>query len=140
MSEENEKIPHELVKRQESHHLTKGGEPHGNNNLEKIDHRISDSDTSIRDAMMLTQIRRELIQQDEHRLDRYHMRTTEKRQFWSKLVFSGSAVLTGIGFVGLGHPIEGFAVMGIGFHWLAPDFVKSIYDRILSRGANQNGK
>lgn len=99
--------------------------------LARLDERIADPNTQIQDALILTRIRGELIRQDELRLDRDHARRSETRQFWGKLGFSVGAVGTGIGLIAMGFRLEGFLAMGIGFHWLAPDFVRSLYDRIL---------
>lgn len=108
--------------------------------LDLIGSRIADPKTSVQDAIILTQICGELVRQEEDRKDREHARVLEKRQFFGKMAFSAGAVCAGLGLIGTGMHLEGFAIMGIGFHWLAPDFVKSIYDRILGKGGNQNGK
>ena len=139
MSGKKEKIPQKLATQDSRQPLAE--DPfEKQHHLDLVGQRIAAPETSIRDAVMLTRIRDELIRQEEYGKDREHLRTAEKRQFWCKLVFSGGAVCTGAGLMATGHPLEGFAVMGIGFHWLAPDFVKSIYERLLSRETKQNGK
>jgi hypothetical protein len=101
------------------------------NSLTRIDNRIADPATSIQEAMILTRIRGEIIKQDEFRLDRADVRRVRGRQFWGKLLFSVGAVGTGAALIATGMPLEGFVILGVGFHWLAPDFVKSVYGQIL---------
>ena len=97
--------------------------------IARIDARISDPATPVHEALILTRIRREIIDQEESRLDRDCARRAQARQFWGKLAFSVGAVGTGLGLITFGLPLEGFLILGVGFHWLAPDFVKSIYGR-----------
>lgn len=100
--------------------------------LDRLSERIADSKTPLPESLVLMQIRDEMIRQDEYRLDRAHIRRAETRQFWAKLAFSAGAAGTGIGLIATGFTLEGFVALGIGFHWLAPDFVSRIYDRIFS--------
>jgi hypothetical protein len=97
----------------------------------RIDARIGDPATPMQEAMVLTRIRGEIIKQDESRLDRTDARRARSRQFWGKMCFSVGAVATGGGLIAVGMHLEGFVILGVGFHWLAPDFVKGVYDRVL---------
>ena len=108
--------------------------------IDVLSQRIADPQTSPHEAVLFTLIRRELIEQDQAILDREHARAGEIRSFWARLAFSGAAVAAGGALIGSGLPLEGFVILGIGLHWLAPDFVKTIYDRILGRGGKQDGE
>jgi hypothetical protein len=103
------------------------------NHLNALSQRISDEATPIPDALVLTRIRREIIEQDEFQLDQHHVRRSEIRQFYGKMAFSAGGVLAGLGLIFTGHVPEGFVVMGVGFHWLAPDFVSSVWNRVLGK-------
>jgi hypothetical protein len=98
-----------------------------------IDARIADPSTPLADAIALTQIRHELTRQDEFRSERKHLRDVENRNFWGKIVFSAGAVAVGLGLIAVGHP-EGFVIVGTGVYWLAPDFVRSMYERMIPGG------
>ena len=99
--------------------------------IARIDARIGDPSTPMPETIALARIRGEIIKQDEFRLDREDARRAKGRQFWGKLFFSVGAVGTGAGLIVAGLPLEGFVILGVGFHWLAPDFVKSVYGRVL---------
>lgn len=103
------------------------------NHLDALSQRISSEATPIPDALVLTRIRREMIEQDEFQLDQHHVRRSEIRQFYGKMAFSSGGVLAGLGLIFTGHVPEGFVVMGVGFHWLAPDFVSSVWNRVLGK-------
>lgn len=102
--------------------------------IARLDARIADPRTSVQEAIILVQIRGEMKKQDELALDSVDLRKARAREFWGKLIFSVGAVGAGAGLIAGGMHLEGFAIMGVGFHWLAPDFVKSIYGRILGGG------
>lgn len=102
------------------------------NGLDLLDKRIANPETSIQDAMILTKIRGEVIKQNEYRLHRDAARRAKSHQFWGKLLFSAGAVGTGGVLIAIGLHLEGFVILGAGFHWLAPDFVKSVYGRVLA--------
>ena len=95
-----------------------------------IDKRIADPNTPPSDAITLTQIRHEITRQDEFRLERAHQRRVENRNFWGKIIFSAGTVAVGLGLIAVGHP-EGFVIVGTGVYWLAPGFVRSMYERII---------
>jgi hypothetical protein len=96
-----------------------------------IDARIGDQATPIQEAVVLVKIRGEILRQDEFRKDREDARRAKGRSFWGKLAFSVVAVGTGAALISTGLTLEGFVILGVGFHWLAPDFVRSVYDRVL---------
>jgi hypothetical protein len=108
------------------------------NHTNALAHRIASASTSIQDAVVLTRIREEIIRQDEDRGDRRYARRSETRQFYAKMIFSAGAVASGAGLIATGHGPEGFVVMGVGLHWLAPDFVTSIWNRFFGKGERAN--
>lgn len=105
-----------------------------------VDSRIGDPATPIQEVVILTKVRGELITQDEHRLDRAEARTTKNRQFWGKFGLSIVAIGTGVVLISVGSHLEGFVILGVGFHWLAPDFVKMAYGRILGGKDKSDGE
>ena len=105
-----------------------------------IDSRISNPATPIQEVVILTKIRGELIAQDEHRLDRAAARKSKNLQFWGKLILSTVAIATGGILIGYGLHLEGFLILGAGFHWLAPDFVKMAWGRVLGRRDKSDGE
>jgi hypothetical protein len=92
----------------------------------------------LQEAVILTQIRGEIIRQNEFIRDCAYIRRIEARQFWAKFGFSVLATGTGIGLVTAGFTLEGFVTLGIGFHWLAPDFVRGVFDRVLGARDKNN--
>jgi len=127
-------VPDAEIARRDAGSVSARQTPQGE--LTRLDERIADPRTPLHEALVLTRIRGEIVRQNEFGRDRDHARRSETRQFWGKLGFSAVGVATGIGLVAMGFRLEGFVVIGIGFHWLAPDFVRGIYDRIF--GAKDN--
>lgn len=136
MAEPQDKCPPELA-RTEQYGLPSITPSAQSTPLAPLDARIFDPATPVQEVMILADIRGKMILQDELVLDRANARQNENRQFWGKLAFSVGAVGTGVGLIATGLHLEGFVILGIGFHWLAPDFVKNMYDRIL--GGKENG-
>ena len=139
MSEDETKVTTDLARRGDAVDPALAAERgHPENPLARIDARVADPRTPIPEAITLVQIRGEMIKQDELRLDRADLRKARGREFWGKLCFSIGGVATGVGLIVAGLHLEGFVILGAGFHWLAPDFVKSIYGRIFGGGGKDD--
>jgi hypothetical protein len=108
--------------------------------LALLDSRIGDPATPVEEAIALTRIRGEIVKQEEFRLDKAGERRAEARQYLGKLGFSALAVCTGVGLIATGTTWVGFVILGVGFHWLAPDFVTNVYSRILGAKDKTNAE
>jgi hypothetical protein len=98
-----------------------------------LDARIADRTVPTDEAIALIGARRDLVDQRELQFDRAHERHLEALRFWSMVGFATAAVTIGTLFVFTDHAMAGFFLLGIGFYRLAPDFIKSVSDRMLGK-------
>lgn len=77
--------------------------------------------------MVLTQIRGELIRQEEARADGEHRRSLERLQLYYKLIAAPVAFGTGVAFVALTSLVEvGLLLIGAGLAAFVPDYVRMV--------------
>lgn len=105
--------------------------------LTALDHRISDPATPLDQLGPLISHRAELVKQDEFRSNQSLLRRLASRDALGKMSFSGGAVVLGTALFYTGHLLEGFLILGIGFHWIAPELTTRIYDRFLGKGNDE---
>jgi len=91
-----------------------------------IDERLASS-TDLRELVVLTQIRGELVRQEEARADGEHRRALERLQLYYKLMAAPVAFGTGVAFVAL-TPLVGVGLflIGAGLAAFAPDYVRMV--------------
>ena len=91
-----------------------------------IDERLASS-TDLRELVVLTQIRGELVRQEEAQSDGEHRRSLERLQLYYKLIAAPVAFGTGVAFVAL-TPLVGVGLflIGAGLAAFAPDYVRMV--------------
>ena len=108
-------------------------ELHQSSALAGLDARISDPATPADELPKLIALRGEIANQDEFRANQGLLRRLANRASWGKIVFSAAAVALGTALFFAGHTLEGSLMLGIGFHWVAPELTKRIYDWLLGK-------
>ena len=90
-----------------------------------IEERLTRADNP-QDIVLWTQVRGEIIRQDEDAKNQEHQRSSEKRQVRYKMVFSVSAFVVGIGMLIGGLTYPGLFISGAGLFGFVPDYVKAL--------------
>lgn len=93
-----------------------------------LDERISKATTQ--EMLELVYIRDQIIQQDETRLHRTHVRMLEKRNFYAKVGLSFCSFAGGIGLVVAEFGLPGFLCLGAGLYAIAPNFIDRMTDSL----------
>ncbi|MCE2394431.1 hypothetical protein J4G02_07560 [Candidatus Poribacteria bacterium] len=93
--------------------------------LSSIEKRLIEADNP-QDIVLWTQVRGEIIRQNEGAKNQKHQRSSEKRQVWYKMVFSVSAFVVGIGMLIGGLTYLGLFISGAGLFGFVPDYVKAL--------------
>ena len=93
--------------------------------LSSIEKRLIEADNP-QDIVLWTQVRGEIIRQDEDAKNQEHQRSSEKRQVRYKMVFSVSAFVVGIGMLIGGLTYPGLFISGAGLFGFVPDYVKAL--------------
>ena len=93
--------------------------------LSSIEKRLIEADNP-QDIVLWTQVRGEIIRQNEGAKNQEHQRSSEKRQVWYKMVFSVSAFVVGIGMLIGGLTYLGLFISGAGLFGFVPDYVKAL--------------
>lgn len=105
--------------------------------MEGIANRIVSANTP-QELVLLTQIRGEILKQNNDAADREHRRKMDKLQIAGKLTLTGVTIALGTGLVIANFPTAGFFILGSGLFWLAPDYVKAILKWKKEKGINAN--
>ena len=93
--------------------------------LLSIERRLTQAENP-QDIVLWTQVRGEIIRQDEDAKNQEHQRSSEKRQVRYKMVFSVSAFVVGIGMLIGGLTYPGLFISGAGLFGFVPDYVKAL--------------
>lgn len=132
MSEENG----ELVKTSSPEfQLPSEPSPDDATTLSQIEARLAKAD-SAQDAILWTQVRGEIIQQDKTRKDGEHRRFLEKTQVLYDIGLSISALAIGTILVAKGFAYAGLLILGAGLKF-APDYLKEAF---LRRGKGEGNE
>ena len=94
--------------------------------LSSIEQRLIQADNP-QDIVFWTQVRKEIIQQDEEAKNQEHRRSLEKAQVWYKMGFSVIAFVVGIGLYINGLALPGLFILGAGLFGVVPDYVKMVF-------------
>lgn len=101
--------------------------------LSSIEERIIHADNP-QDIVLWTQVRGEIMRQDEEVKNQEHQRSSEKRQVRYKMVFSVSAFVVGIGMLIGGLTYPGLFISGAGLFGFVPDYVRAILKLFREKG------
>jgi hypothetical protein len=96
--------------------------------LDAVAERLAASE-SPQDVVLWTQVRGEILRQNEEAENRRHQRQMEKIQLYGKISLSIVALGVGILLLKFGYTTAGYFALGAGMFWLAPDFVKAFFDK-----------
>jgi hypothetical protein len=122
MSQSNPETSSQLAKKQESVDI-----------LGSVAERLAQA-SSPRDIVLWTQVRGEVLRQDEEAEDRRQQRQLERIQLYGKLLLSVVAIAIGVLLLKWDYSVAGLFSLGVGFFWLAPDLVKAVFDKFKVRG------
>jgi hypothetical protein len=100
--------------------------------------RRLDRAESAQEVLLWTQVRGEMLRQNDESEDRKHRRWLQKASLLTRVALSSVGVLAGGGLVLAGHDISGLFALGAGLFCIAPDFVRSFFDRVLPRTGGDN--
>lgn len=117
MSETNPEVPNQLAEKQASVDI-----------LDSVAERLAQA-SSPRDVVLWTQVRGELLRQNEEVEDRKQQRQLERIQLYGKLLLSMIAIVVGVLLLKWGYGVAGLFSLGVGLFWLAPDLVKGVFDK-----------
>ena len=93
--------------------------------LSSIEERLIQADNP-QDIVLWTQVRAEIIRQNEESKNQEHQRSLEKAQVRYKMIFSVSAFVVGIGMLIGGLTYPGLFISGAGLFGFVPDYVKAL--------------
>ena len=96
--------------------------------LAAVEERLVNAN-SPQDVILWTQVRGEILRQDNILKDQEHRRRLERIQVQFKMGLSIATVLAGAGLVVGGFQGAGLFVLGAGLYGLAPDYVKGFFRR-----------
>ena len=97
----------------------------GDSVLSSIEECLIQADNP-QDIVLWTQVRAEIIRQDEESRNQEHQRSLEKAQVRYKMIFSVSAFVVGIGMLIGGLTYPGLFISGAGLFGFVPDYVKAL--------------
>jgi hypothetical protein len=121
MGESKPGVPNQLVKKQASVDI-----------LDSVAERLAQA-SSPRDVILWTQVRGELLRQNEEVKDRKQQRQLESIQLYGKLLLSMVAIVVGVLLLKWDYGVAGLFSLGVGLFWLAPDLVKAVFDKFKVR-------
>jgi hypothetical protein len=96
--------------------------------LAALDQRIALAQDP-RELLFLTQIRSEIIRQDEDVSDRRHRRYQQRVRLWGSYAFSMLSIGLGTGLFALQQDTAGFFLIGAGIFVFVPRYVMAILNR-----------
>ena len=102
--------------------------------MTQIERRLVEAN-SPQEILLWTQVRGEILRQNDILKEQEHQRKLEGLQVIFKMGLFIVAVITGTTLVVSGFPYAGLFVLGTGLYGLAPDYVKDVFRR---REENEN--
>lgn len=94
--------------------------------LSSIEERLTQA-ANPQDIVLWTQVREEIIRQDEESKNQEHRRFLERTQIWFKMGFSVIAFIAGIALLVGGVTQIGLFILGAGLFGFVPDYVKMFF-------------
>ena len=104
--------------------------------LSSIEERLIQADNP-QDIVLWTQVRAQIIRQDEESRNQEHQRSLEKVQVRYKMIFSISAFAVGIGMLISGLTYPGLFISGAGLFGFVPDYVKALLRIFREKGRGE---
>lgn len=104
--------------------------------LQRIEDRLTQA-KSPEDIKLWTQVRGDIIKQDEYVKNGKHQRSIEIMQVIRKTSLSGIAIIIGVGLIIKGLTLPGLFILGTGFYELALDYVKNIIPQQRNKEDNE---
>ena len=104
--------------------------------LSSIEERLIQADNP-QDIVLWTQVRAQIIRQDEESRNQEHQRSLEKVQVRYKMIFSISAFVVGIGMLIGGLTYPGLFISGAGLFGFVPDYVKALLRIFREKGRGE---
>ncbi len=102
--------------------------------LQSIDEKLARVNDQ-RDLVLLTQVRGEIIRQDNSHEDEGQKRSLQKIQLYYKFAIAPVSIATGVGLLVGGFSTAGLFVMGAGLAAFAPNYVGQVL-KLWKRGDN----
>jgi hypothetical protein len=99
--------------------------PPGDASVERIDDRLVKA--APEDVVLWTQVRGEVVKQEEYRSQQAHRRSIEKTELYAKVGLSIGASGVGVFLIGTAHLAPGMLALGAGLFWLARPFVMKFF-------------
>jgi len=90
--------------------------------LRATEYRLTTA-TDPRDVVLWTQVRGELLKQDQGAKEAEQRRASEHFQEKCKVTFAAGTVVLGAALAVAGFTAPGFFILGAGLFWMAPDYV-----------------
>ena len=90
--------------------------------LRATEYRLTTA-TDPRDVVLWTQVRGELLKQDQLAKEAARRRASEHFQEKCTVAFAAGAVVLGAALAVAGFTAAGFFILGAGLFWIAPDYV-----------------
>ena len=93
--------------------------------VNNVEERLITS-TNRRDALLWTEIRGKVLEQDDNVKEKEHQRKLEWREMWVKPLFPVILLVTGGVLLVYGFPYPGIFILGACLYWFAPNYVKGM--------------
>lgn len=93
-----------------------------------LDRRLANSN-DLHETIVLTQVRGELLRQDEEGRESQHRRRMQRTQFYYKLAIAPVAIGAGSVLVVTGFATAGLFMIGAGLAAFVPDYVSAVLRR-----------
>lgn len=100
--------------------------------LRATEYRLTTA-TDPRDVVLWTQVRGELLQQDQGAKEAERRRASANFQEKCHVAFAAGTVVLGAALAVAGFTAAGFFILGAGLFWIAPDYVTT-YVKTFGRG------
>lgn len=92
--------------------------------LRATEYRLTTA-TEPREVVLWTQVRGELLKQDQGAKEAERRRASDTFQEKCTVIFAAGAVVLGAALAVAGFTVPGFFILGAGLFWIAPDYVTS---------------
>jgi hypothetical protein len=121
MSQDSPTDSNRLVKKEGSRRL-----------LDAVGERVVESE-DLREIVIWTQVRGEIVRQNDESKGQEQQRRLEIIQLCGKLLLSLVAIGIGVLLLKWNYTVAGLFSLGVGFFWLAPDLVKAVFGQFKPR-------
>ncbi len=95
---------------------------------QSVDKRLANAKTPA-EVVLWTQVRGEVLRQDEDAADRHQRRWMERASLYATVGLSLVGVSAGVILLATQHPLAGLFALGAGLYRLAPEFTRDFLTR-----------